>query len=251
MVELVNNLDDTQLVACAQKGNKRAFDELVKRYYKWTRRMLYEMLPRDTQQEVHDTAQKVWISLSQGLHKLGDFKGSFAAVVRVYAEYEVKHVFKHKQVMNKYFDYDTTDCDWENFCAQFDPLETLIFHETALQVRLAILEIDTATLRKVAYLRIFEQMSYNDIAELLQKPAGTIEGYMVYARRQLQHILADSFDYDVSKSRATYTYIDGDCYEEIQRRAQAGESPSKLAKEFNISRTHVYRIKKGIQRKKC
>jgi RNA polymerase sigma factor (sigma-70 family) len=73
-----------------------------------------------------------------------------------------------------------------------DPLETLERAESSKRIRDAILNLDPK-LRAVIVLRHFENMEYEQIAEALQIPMGSVKNRLFRARAQLQELLKPLF----------------------------------------------------------
>lgn len=136
------------------------------------------------EKDAEDVAQEAFL---RAIRHFGSFKGGDArpwlmAIVRNTFYTWIKH--------NRPLEAETTYEDEGNPEPQdTDDPETLLLRETDKEVvRSALLRLP-AEFREVIILREFEEMSYKQIADVVQVPCGTVMSRLARARRRLAQIL--------------------------------------------------------------
>lgn len=76
---------------------------------------------------------------------------------------------------------------------KMSPQETIEQAETSSLVRKAVMELDPK-LKAVIVLRHFEEMDYEQIAEILRIPLGSVKNRLFRAREKLHQVLSSRFD---------------------------------------------------------
>jgi RNA polymerase sigma-70 factor, ECF subfamily len=98
-----------------------------------------------------------------------------------------------QQKRTQEFEYDLEDADAPTLDGQNRPQtpETMLLQKTErAQVTAAIARLPLG-FREVLVLREIEELSYDDIARVLEIPKGTVMSRLSRARRQLQHELSE------------------------------------------------------------
>jgi RNA polymerase sigma-70 factor (ECF subfamily) len=177
---------DQVLVLRAQQGDKKAFGLLVEKYHRKLGRLLSRMI-RD-QAEVEDVVQESFIKAYRALH---NFRGDSAFYTWLYrigintAKNYLVSMGRKPQVMQE-IEID----DVENFDQGIE-MRTMDTPETALMTKeIAQTVNDTIAnlpdeLRTAITLRELEGLSYEDIAEIMQCPIGTVRSRIFRARETI------------------------------------------------------------------
>lgn len=177
---------DQVLVLRAQQGDKKAFGLLVEKYHRKLGRLLSRMI-RD-QAEVEDVVQESFIKAYRALH---NFRGDSAFYTWLYrigintAKNYLVSMGRKPQVMQ-----DVEIEDVENFDQGIE-MRTMDTPETALMTKeIAQTVNDTIAnlpdeLRTAITLRELEGLSYEDIAEIMQCPIGTVRSRIFRARETI------------------------------------------------------------------
>ncbi len=177
---------DRVLVERAQAGDKKAFGLLVEKYHRKLGRLVGRMV-RD-QAEVEDVVQEAFIKAYRALH---NFRGDSAFYTWLYrigintAKNYLVSLGRKPQVLN-----DVEIEDAENFEGVTD-MRTMETPETALaNKQIAQTVNDTIAslpeeLRTAITLRELEGMSYEEIAEIMQCPIGTVRSRIFRARETI------------------------------------------------------------------
>ena len=164
----------------ASQGNTGAFAELVRLHRMRVVRTAFGVL--GSPEEAEDVAQDVFIKV---WHSLKDFQPdtSFASWlyrITVNASIDVLRHRKEESGLNVEYSSPTVR-----------PEEHMIRRANQQRVRNAIAQLPESA-RTTLTLREFEQLSYKEIADILQIPIGTVMSRLNYARQSLKKILSES-----------------------------------------------------------
>ena len=183
---------EADLVKRAQRGDLKAYDELVKRYQERIYATLYHMT--GNHEDANDLAQDAFIKAYAALKS---FKGGSTFYTWLYRIAVNKTINFLKQRKNK-FHLSLNDID---FNAEHDPdLMALISDKTPtrdvalseLQKKLneALLKLSEPH-RIVVVLHDVQGQSHDEIAEVMGCNIGTVRSRLFYARQQLQGHLTE------------------------------------------------------------
>jgi RNA polymerase sigma-70 factor, ECF subfamily len=177
---------DQKLVEKAQKGDKRAFGILVEKYHKKLTRLLARMV-RD-QSEIEDIVQDSFIKAYRAIN---NFRGDSAFYTWLYrigintAKNHLVSLGRRPKAMN-----DVEIEDVENFedGQELRNLETpensMMTKEIATTVNDTIESLPDE-LKEAISLREMDGLSYEEIAELMQCPIGTVRSRIFRAREAI------------------------------------------------------------------
>ncbi|MFW5431541.1 MAG: RNA polymerase sigma factor RpoE [Methylophilaceae bacterium] len=186
---------DQVLVERAQAGDKKAFGLLVEKYHRKLGRLLSRMI-RD-QAEVEDVVQESFIKAYRALH---NFRGDSAFYTWLYrigvntAKNYLVSLGRKPQVLQ-----DVEIEDVENFegGSEMRSMET---PETAMATKQIAQTVNDAVeglpedLRTAITLRELEGMSYEEIADIMQCPIGTVRSRIFRARETISTKLRPLLD---------------------------------------------------------
>ncbi|OUO56450.1 hypothetical protein B5F75_04455 [Candidatus Avelusimicrobium gallicola] len=184
----INERTDDELVLLFKSGSSDAFEELVYRY----KNSLYQYIMAMVQDEgaAGDLFQEVFISLFKHADKY-EPRGKFKSWLFLTARNRVLNFFRDR---DKLASLDQTDEEGNAFLHDTLPdgqpslLEELAGRETEEEIRRASLELP-ARQREMLYLR--QYMSFKEIAQLLDRPLGTVLADCHRAVKKMQRILAE------------------------------------------------------------
>ena len=187
---------DQQLVERVQRGDKRAFDLLVLKYQHKILGLIVGFV-HDTQ-EAQDVAQE---ALIKAYRALGDFRGDSAFYTWLYriAINTAKNHLVARGRRPPDSDVSAEDAEfYEGDHALKDiesPERSLLRDEIEATVHRTIQQLPE-DLRTALTLREFEGLSYEDIANVMQCPVGTVRSRIFRAReaidKALQPLLRDA-----------------------------------------------------------
>ncbi|MEO1947003.1 MAG: RNA polymerase sigma factor RpoE [Methylophilaceae bacterium] len=191
---------DRVLVERAQAGDKKAFGLLVEKYHRKLGRLVGRLV-RD-QTEVEDVVQEAFIKAYRALH---NFRGDSAFYTWMYricintAKNYLVSLGRKPQVLN-----NVEIEDAENFDGVIN-MRTMETPETALATKqIAITVNDTIAtlqedLRTAITLRELEGMSYEEIADIMQCPIGTVRSRIFRAREAISEKIRPLLSHSGSK----------------------------------------------------
>lgn len=176
---------DQQLVERVQKGDKRAFDLLVLKYQHKILALISRYM-RD-QDEIQDVAQEAFVKAYRALPK---FRGDSAFYTWMYriAINTAKNYLVARSRRPPGTDVDVEDAEYfEGPSALKDiqnPENALYGQELKQVVELAIKNLPE-DLRAAVTLREFDGLSYEDIADVMECPVGTVRSRIFRAREAI------------------------------------------------------------------
>jgi RNA polymerase sigma-70 factor (ECF subfamily) len=179
----LSNDQDRELVARALRGDGRAFRDLVGRHHAAAYAVVRAVLGPGRVDDVDDVMQMVYLKTYQGL---GGFRGDakFSTWLYQIARREALDVVAKKRI-------DATPIDEVEIA---DPVTAAPdagtrARKTREQLERALGEIDESY-RTAIELRYMAEKSYDEIAELMRLPAGTVKTYVHRGKLELKRILS-------------------------------------------------------------
>jgi RNA polymerase sigma-70 factor (ECF subfamily) len=175
-------MDDARLVTSFQRGDEGAFDLLVERH----RRRIYSLVCRlANPAEADDLAQEVFIA---AYRTLPNFRGEARFSTWLYRI--AVHVCSHHLRRRKADTSDLSELEdqFADDVREHDPERTAMTSELQRQVREAIASLPYK-LRLVVVLRDMHGLSYEEIAQVVGCPIGTVRSRLHYATDRLESAL--------------------------------------------------------------
>lgn len=181
---------DEKLVARVQQGDKRAFDLLVLKYQHKIIAIISRFI-RDSA-EVHDVAQEAFI---KAYRALGNFRGDSAFYTWIY-RIAVNTAKNHLVSRGRRPPSTDVDVDDAEFLSGADGLrdntspEQELMKDQLEQVVYKAIQSLPEDLRTALTLREMEGMSYEEIAEVMDCPVGTVRSRIFRAREAVDRHIA-------------------------------------------------------------
>ena len=178
------DLTDEQIVELALKENSNAFGEIVNRWERKIFALCFGMLNRED--EAKDATQETFISAYKNLSKFrGDAKvSSWLHRIAVNQCLTVKRRAKSRS--ESYLDEETNEAE-RVFVA---PLTSSPSRLTEQSERLALVRQAVGALpeelREVVIMKEFEEMTFQEISEILELPLSTVKSRLYTALKQLR-----------------------------------------------------------------
>ena len=186
---------DAQLIGRTLAGEPAAFGELVVRYQD----RLYNSLVRvlGSAEDARDAVQDAFV---QAFVKLDTFRGSSAFYTWLYRiAFNTAMSHARRQRPTRSLDDQRTELGREPVDGQPAPDARLDMSERATQVHRALAEL-SAENREVIVLREMDGCKYEEIAEILEVPVGTVRSRLFRARLELRDRLAPIVEARVAES---------------------------------------------------
>lgn len=183
---------DVELVERFRGGERRAFDEIVRRYqdrvYTLCRRWL------DDPQAAEEVAQDVWVAL---FRSLTGFRGEARLstwIFRVTVNHcKNRRLYRHRRAWGRHdaLGPATDDDVPERQLADEGPIaDGVLAQAEAEQLLAGALDALDDDHRQILLLRDVEDLAYEEIAEILDLPRGTVKSRIHRARAELASVLA-------------------------------------------------------------
>lgn len=179
--------EDLKLVFRAQSGDKKAYADLVKRYYEMVYFVAFGIL--NQAEDAKDTAQNVFLKLYQDIVKFEGRSKFKSWLYRIAVNAALDEARKRRPTDPISGDDFSEDKQVFFQSPGPSPLDDAVKKEKAEKVRDALAQL-TADHRAVLFLREWEGHSYEEIAEILKIGIGTVMSRIHYAKKRLAEILS-------------------------------------------------------------
>jgi RNA polymerase sigma-70 factor (ECF subfamily) len=174
MTDRLEQLYERVLILRCQAGDEIAFAELVERYGPRLRYFVRRMLDAG---EADDVLQEIWLDVFRGLGRLQDAAAFHAWLYRLARDRVLRQLRRKRPPHQPLLDADVAEMTDDDFTA-----------EDAGRIHAALAELPPEQ-REVLVLRFLEEMSYEDIARVIDAPVGTVRSRLHYAKQALRRIL--------------------------------------------------------------
>ncbi len=177
---------DAELVARVQRGDKKAFELLMLKYQRKILRLLSRFV-RDPS-EVEDVAQEAFIKAYRALPQFRGDSAFYTWLYRIAINTAKNHLVASGRRPSSPSEYENEDGETfdetDNLSDINTPESMLASREIAETVNQAI-EALPEELRTAIVLREIEGMSYEDIAQSMECPIGTVRSRIFRAREAI------------------------------------------------------------------
>lgn len=180
---------DQELVLRVQQGDKSAFDLLVIKY----QHKIIQLVNRYVKDpsEAQDVAQETFI---KAYRALGGFRGDSAFYTWLYriAINTAKNYLVSRSRRNSDYQIDIQDAEAFENAPQLQGTETperLLLNEEIIETIRTAIDNLPEEMRTAIMLREFEGMSYEEIAEAMDCPVGTVRSRIFRAREAIDNKL--------------------------------------------------------------
>jgi len=176
---------DAELIAAVLDGSEAAFASLVERYQDRVFRLLGRYC-RD-QVECEDLAQDVFLKVFRKLHTFQGDSQFFTWLYRIAVNAATDHLSKASSRRLRLVE-DDASLDTGGDRDEQSPAAPLMTAELAAVTR-SIVDSLPEKFRTILVLREFEDLSYTEIAAVLQIQLGTVESRLFRARQRFKEAL--------------------------------------------------------------
>lgn len=187
-------LSDHDLVVRAQKGSEKAYRELLDRYQRPVFSLIYRMV-RDREQ-AEDLSQETFVRVFNNIDRYDPAYKFSSWIFKIATNLTIDWMRK-KEVPTVSIDgsrYATTSDEIEASTITVEsrdetPEELLIARELGNEIERAIARL-RPEYKTAILLRHVEDRPYEEIAQLMSLPLGTVKTYIHRGRKELQEMLA-------------------------------------------------------------
>jgi RNA polymerase sigma-70 factor (ECF subfamily) len=173
-------LDDDALVAAAAAGDRTAFDTLVERHQRTVYQLCYRFVGRH--EEALDLAQDVFLRAYRGLHRFRGASSFRTWIYRIGINACLNRVSGRAPVAEPLDDHRTLRDPGQ------DPASRLLSQERAERVRAAVARLPPRQ-RATLVLRVYQELSHEEIATVLGGSVGSAKANFFHALRNLRKLL--------------------------------------------------------------
>lgn len=188
--------EDQQLIAQTLNGSRDAFGQLVRKYQDRLYHALVHTLGNE--HDARDVAQEAFV---QAYCKLSTFQHAarfYTWLYRIAFNLAMSHLRRRRP--ERFSDRQAgADGHWERSVAARPEEDPLQRQETCHRVQQALRRLPEEY-RTVLVLREMEERSYEEIAEILQLPLGTVRSRLHRARSQMREELETLLQEDLRES---------------------------------------------------
>jgi len=190
-------IDDLTLVRRCKEGDRPAFKLLVQKYERKVYAIAFGMVK--DREEARDIAQEAFLKVHRSL---GTFKGDASFSTWLHRIVRNLAIDKIRAKRNESLSFDdAVGADEEvepGFIATrlgTDPQRGALRRELAAKLNEALAQLPLKH-REILLLREVEGMSYEDLAQTLDVPKGTVMSRLFHARSKMQKLLEGYLDED-------------------------------------------------------
>jgi RNA polymerase sigma-70 factor (ECF subfamily) len=192
LLAMVHGPSDAELVRRFKEGDRHAFAQIVDRYQHRVYTMCVRWMGDDRVAE--EVAQDVFLALYRSL---GDFRGDAQLSTWIYRvvvnHCKNKRLYQRRRHADRHdpFDGDPRDDEPKRQIAAEQPGTDATLHasEAEVLVREALGILDEEQ-RSIIVMRDVDDLSYEEIAEILDLPRGTVKSRLHRARAELAKVLS-------------------------------------------------------------
>lgn len=177
--------EDSKLIQAALKGDNAAYKRLMKKYHDAIYNFIYRMI--HDKHQVEDLTQEAFIKAFQSLASFNEEYAFSTWLYKIATNNSIDYIRKRKlQTYSIDKPIDAKDSDY-SFELPDDSYETdmeMISDQRAKMLNEAIVKLPEKY-RKVIHLRHVDEKSYEEIADQLKLPIGTVKAHIFRAREIL------------------------------------------------------------------
>jgi RNA polymerase sigma factor (sigma-70 family) len=188
---LDSRAEDSQLIQEALAGNDLAYKKLMRKYHDAIFSFIYRMVRN--REQVEDLTQEAFIKAFASLGKFNEEYAFSTWLYKIATNNCIDYIRKRKlQVysIDKPIDSKDSDIPFELPDESYEADQDIISDQRAVLLNQAIAKLPEKY-RKVIQLRHVEEKSYEEIADKLKLPIGTVKAHIFRARellyKQLRH----------------------------------------------------------------
>jgi RNA polymerase sigma-70 factor, ECF subfamily len=183
-------LTDEKLVRLAQRGDMRAFEELVARHRDKIYARAFSMVRNED--DAVDLSQEAWVKAWQRLKQFQGESSFVTWMTRIVINLCLDHLRKvkrHRAESIELMEEESGGVERQMPVVQINPTEGLERSEIRQRIDKAMGQLSYEH-RTVLILHEFEQLEYKEIAKRMQCSIGTVMSRLFYARRRMANLLA-------------------------------------------------------------
>lgn len=171
--------DDEKLIADFKAGDKKSFNKIVLKYQKMVYNITRKMVINHD--DADEITQNVFIKLYKTLNKFKGESKLSTYLYRISINMSLNYLKKRKLIQNKF----NTSIDEKEIFDRTDALKKIETNEKENFIRKAIENLPPQQ-RTVFILRFYENLSYEEISEILGTSIGGLKANFYHATKNLK-----------------------------------------------------------------
>lgn len=184
--------DDFQLVRSFQQGDEEAFKQLVGRYQRQVANLIY--LTLGSREEIEDLSQEVFIRVHKSLHRFEQDASFYSWLYRITVNICIDEIRRRK--IKKTFSlemFSESALERDKKPSRGESASDSVLDEEKRRIILKALQKLSPVHRTAIVLREYEDLSYDEIAEVLNISTQAVKSRIFRAREELRGLLKDYF----------------------------------------------------------
>ena len=177
--------DDERLIAKAQEGDLFSFDHLVKKYQKKIYTLAYRMVKNHDAAD--DMAQETFINAYSSIKSFKLGYNFYTWLYKICMNLSINYLKRQKFVISE-SQFEEESSPLEKKTKSEDPLTLLVKKEQERKIQQAIDSL-SPKYKAVFVLKVYEDLSYEEIAQTLKVSLGTVMSRLFRARERLRQLL--------------------------------------------------------------
>lgn len=179
-------ISDSALVMDIKAGNKKSFQELVERHKKGAYRMALGLV--GNRDDAYDISQEAFLRVYKSASTYDTTQPFLPWFYTIIANLSRTWLKRRSRRDHRMVDIDDTA---HQLVSGDNPEQDLFRKEQIARLRRAIMGLSFDD-REIIMLQHFRSMSYDEIAQLLNIPRGTVMSRLYYARKRLAKLMEQS-----------------------------------------------------------
>lgn len=189
-VDLNINSDDIELINSVKEGNLKAFNLLVRKYQKRVYLLIRKMVLNHD--DADDITQEVFIKLYSSINEFRGESKFFTYLYRIAVNYSLNHLVKHKKTLLRTGNIEDSNIPSKDLKAD----ELIDARQKTLLLEKAIGSLPEQQ-RAVFNLRYYENLSYEEISQIMNKSTGGMKANYFHAVKKIEKFLKSSSMYEL------------------------------------------------------
>jgi RNA polymerase sigma-70 factor (ECF subfamily) len=195
-----NGIDDYKLIGNIISGNSEDFKVLVGRYKKLVSHIIYRIVSDPA--EIDDLGQEIFIRIYHALPKF-EFRSNLATWISKIA-YNCCINYNRKKELRLRTITVSDNSRQNDVSNEIETLNSISKNYISPEDELTKIEINSflnkaintlpVKFRKIITFRYLDNMSHNEISEIMDIPVGSVKGYLFRARKLLKDELLANYD---------------------------------------------------------
>lgn len=182
-----NGQSDDELIARAQEGDSHSFDLLVRRYQRKIYFLAYRMVKNHDAAD--DVAQETFIKAYFAIRSFRIGYSFYTWLYRICMNLSINFLKRQKFVIPE-SQFEEQVSPLEKEASGVDPSSQFALKEMESKIEKAIDSLPSKY-KAVLVLRLYEDMSYEEIARTLEISVGTVMSRLFRARERMQEMLKE------------------------------------------------------------